>query len=113
MIFNFTNNYQCATRLYLNEKQLKRVKETKLLGCIISEDLTWHSNTAMTIKKGYNRMLILHNLFKFNIPISELINIYMMYIRSVLEQSCVIWHSSITSGERYDLERVQKVALTS
>ena len=34
-----------------------------------------------------------------------------LYIRSVAEQSCVVWSSSITVGEEYDLERIQKVAL--
>ena len=27
------------------------------------------------------------------------------------EQSAVVWHSAITKGEQYELERVQKVAL--
>ena len=34
-----------------------------------------------------------------------------MYIKSVAEQSSVVWSSSITSGEEYDLDRIQKVAL--
>ena len=56
-------------------------------------------------------MIILKNLFQFNVPISDLILIYTLYIRSVLEQSAVVWHSSITKGEELDIERVQKVAL--
>ena len=40
-----------------------------------------------------------------------MINIYCLYIRSVAEQSSVVWSSSITSGESNDLERIQKVAL--
>ena len=35
----------------------------------------------------------------------------MIYIRSILEQSVVVWHSSLTSKNRRDLERVQKVAV--
>ena len=56
-------------------------------------------------------MSILTNLFKFSIPREELIDIYILYIRSVVEQSSTVWHSSLTKGEKYDLERVQKVAL--
>ena len=56
-------------------------------------------------------MIIIKNLFKFNVPISDLVLIYTLYIRSVLEQSAVVWHSSITKGEELDIERVQKVAL--
>ena len=56
-------------------------------------------------------MIILRNLHNFDLPQEELINIYILYIRSVVEQSAVIWNSSITKGEKKDLERVQKVAL--
>ena len=28
-----------------------------------------------------------------------------------MEQCAIVWHSSITAGEKYDLERTQKVAL--
>ena len=40
-------------------------------------------------------------------------NIYVLYIRSVLEQSAVVWSSSISKGEQLDkdIERVQKCAL--
>ena len=38
-------------------------------------------------------------------------NIYVLYIRSILEQSCVVWHSSLTQDNENDLERVQKAAV--
>ena len=50
-------------------------------------------------------------MYSFNVPTAELVNIYCLYIRSLVEQSCVVWGSAITKGEEYDLERVQKVAL--
>jgi hypothetical protein len=34
-----------------------------------------------------------------------------VYIRSILEQSCVVWNSSITKRNKRELERVQKVAV--
>ena len=37
--------------------------------------------------------------------------IYIAYIRSVLEQSCVVWHSSLTEENSNDLERIQKCAV--
>ena len=111
MTFNFCNSLQFDTRLYLSENLLDRVKETKLLGVIISEDLTWHSNTRFIMKKAHQRMNILQSLFQFNVPIKELVTIYILYIRSILEQSCVVWGSAITKDEETDLERVQKCAL--
>ena len=37
-------------------------------------------------------------------------SIYLTYIRSIIEQSSVVWHSSLTKRNRNDLERVQKAA---
>ena len=108
-IFNFTD-LKFATRLYIGNTKLETVTQTKLLGTVIRSDLKWKSNTEMITKKGYMRMMILHKLFEFNVPITDIDNIYNLYIRSVLEQSCVVWHHSITEDESNDLERVQKVA---
>ena len=110
MLFNFCNDYQFATRLHIGDALLETVKETKLLGTIIQSDLKWQSNTDMIIKKGYQRMIILNKLYEFDVPISDIVNIYILYLRSVLEQSCVVWNSSITENEKNDIERVQKVA---
>ena len=56
-------------------------------------------------------MTILHKLYEFSVPISELVEIYILYIRSVVESSAVVWHSSLTKGQEMEIERVQKVAL--
>ena len=56
-------------------------------------------------------MIILHRLFEFQLPTEEMVDIYKLYIRSILESSAVVWHSSITQEESLDIERVQKVAL--
>ena len=34
-----------------------------------------------------------------------------VYIKSILEQSCVVWHSSLTQEDTESIERVQKNAL--
>ena len=56
-------------------------------------------------------MLILHRLFEFHLPVDEMVNIYILFIRSLLEYCCVVWHSSITEEDIASLERVQKTAL--
>ena len=65
----------------------------------------------MLTKRAYTRLIIIKKLIQFDVPLSELIEIYILYIRSVVEQSAVVWHSSITKGEKNNLERTQKVAL--
>ena len=55
-------------------------------------------------------MQILRNIKDFNPKLEDLITIYIQYIRSILEQSCQVWHSSLTIENESDLERVQKAA---
>ena len=69
------------------------------------------SNTNHIEKQAHKRMIILQNLYKFSVPLEDLIDIYKLYIRSVLENSAVVWHSSLTQGQSLEIERVQKVAL--
>ena len=45
MIFTFTEKYDFTTRLVLNNENLEVVKQAKLLGVIISDDLKWDQNT--------------------------------------------------------------------
>ena len=111
IVFNFTVDSQFATRLFLENTLLETITQTKLLGTIIQSDLKWSENTDMIAKKGYQRMIILRKLYAFNISDSDLVNnIYNLYIRSILEQNCQVWHYDITQEEKSDLERVQKVA---
>ena len=111
MIFNFTNSYQFNTRLSLENNLLEQVSEESLLGLVINDTLTWDSNTDFIVKKAYKRMSILHNLFKFGLPEDELIQIYILYIRSLVENSAVVWHSSLKISDIKAIERIQKVAL--
>ena len=111
MIFNFSKKFHFNTRLSLEETNLEQVQETRLLGLVLRDDLSWVSNTQSITKRAYARMSILRNLYSFDVPLADLVQLYIFYLRSLVEQSAVVWHSSITKGEQKDLERVQKVAL--
>ena len=41
----------------------------------------------------------------------DLINIYVLYIRSALEYCSVLWHSTLTVEQAQSIERVQKTCL--
>ena len=56
-------------------------------------------------------MGILHNMLDFGIPMSEMVNISILYLRSILETSSEVWQSSITQAETSEIEKVQKVSL--
>ena len=56
-------------------------------------------------------MIILHNLTNFSLPLHEILQIYVLYVRSILENCAVVWHSSLSRGEELEIERVQRCAL--
>ena len=110
MLFNFTNNHQFTTRLSLNGEIVENVSEIKLLGTVIQSDLSWNSNTSRLVKRANARMVLLRKLCEFGAPIHDLKTIYVTYIRSILEQSAVVWHSGLSEENKQDLSRVQKSA---
>ena len=66
MIFNFTRNHQFTTHMKLLDNHIEVVKETKLLGTIITSDLKWNKNTEALIKKANQRMQIIHRIAQYN-----------------------------------------------
>ena len=111
MIFNFTRNYQFTTRLAVEDQNVEVIQETKLLGTIINSTLTWDSNTNYLVKKAFSRMRLLHKMQEYNASVEDMKVIYFLFIRSVIEQSCVVWHSSLTQENSESIEHVQKCAV--
>ena len=111
MIFNFTKNYQFSTRLSMEGEIVETVQDTRLLGTIVSNDLTWSKNTHNIVKMANGRMELLRKISPFGASWDEMKNIYILYIRSLLEQSSTVWNSGLTKENIQDLERVQKSAL--
>ena len=56
-------------------------------------------------------MVLLRKIFEFDYKIEDMKTIYIAYIRSISEQSCQVWHHSLSEENSSDLERTQKDAL--
>ena len=108
MVFNFTDNYQFSTRLKLNDKNIDIVDKMKILGTIVNNKLTWDDNCAELIKKVNKRMALIRSMKAFGATTEELVHMWVLMCRSVLEQSCILWHTSLTLENIEDLERTQK-----
>ena len=101
MIINFSRNYQFMTRLILNNTNIEVVDKIKILGTIITDKLDWDENCNSIIQKVNKRML-------FGATNEEMVHLWIIYCRSLLEQSAVVWASSLTQENINDLERTQK-----
>ena len=93
------------------DEHVEVINSTKMLGTIISDDLKWDLNTQNLVKKANARMALLRKVASFGAPLEDLKTIYVLFIRSILEQSATVWHSSLSEENIKDLERVQKSAI--
>ena len=105
MIFNFSDNYQFSTRLSIDGKPIEVINSTKLLGTIITSDLRWDENTNYIVKKANARMELIRKVANFGPSREDLKNLYVLFVRSQLEQLAVVWHSSLTEENVNSLER--------
>ena len=111
MVFNFTKNYQFTPRLYVQGDPIEVIEKTRLLGTIITSDLSWEQNTNHIVIKANSRMELIRTASSFGASIEDLKTIYKLFVRSQLEQSAVVWSSSLTDQNKADLERVQRSAV--
>ena len=92
----------------MQDQKLEIINETKLPGLIVTSDLRWDKNVDYLVKDANKRMLMLHAASKFTNDKHVLKQIYFPRIRCKLDQSAVVWNSSLTQKNVNDLERVQK-----
>ena len=108
MIINFSTKKQFTTRLQLHDKNVEIVDHMKILGTIITDKLKWDKNCAQILTKVNQRMLLLKNIHRFGATQEEMVHLWIVYCRSILEQSAVVWAGSLTQENKDDLERTQK-----
>ena len=100
-----------TTRLSINDVNLERQREVKILGLYISENLSWTRNCREICKSAYSRLSMITKLRYVGVEIEDLIDIYKLFIRSVTEYCSVVFHSSLTTEQSNKIERIQKTCL--
>ena len=83
----------------MNE-DIEMVQETKLLGTVITDQITWDRNTEELTKKDFKRMQLLNAAAAFTSNRKDLKDIYLTFIRSIVEQSAVVWHSGLSKRNK-------------
>ena len=110
MIFN-TAMADFNTRLTINNTNLDQVSEARVLGVILTDDMKFEKNTADICKRAFARLSMITKLKYVGVKPEDLIQIFTLYIRSLLEYCCVSWHSSLTQELTDDIERVPRPAM--
>ena len=110
MVFSRSKE-QFATRLNIDNTILERKNASKILGVWISDDLSWSRNCQEICIKAYSRISMITKLKYVGVQLEDLIDIYVLYIRSVTEYCSVAFHSSLTGEQTNKIERIQKTCL--
>ena len=110
MIFSRSSE-KFSTRLTINQDKIDRVSESKILGVWISDNLSWDKNCQQICVKAYSRLQMLTKLKYVGVQTEDLLDIYVLYIRSIAEYCSVAFHSSLTIEQSEKLERIQKTCL--
>ena len=110
MIFTRTKE-DFSTRLTINNINLERKSVHKILGVWISEDMSWDRNCREICVKAYSRLSMITKLKYVGVSREDLLDIYILFIRSVTEYCAVSFHSSLTGQQSDKLEKIQKTCL--
>ena len=110
MVFSRSEE-QFATRLSVNNAKLDRVSECKILGLYISDNLSWSRNCREICMKAYSRLQMITKLKYVGVNTEDLLDIYILYIRSIAEYCSTVFHSSLTVEQSEKIERIQKTCL--
>ena len=100
-----------TTRFMVNGIKLDLVKEQKVCGLWITDDIKWEKNTRELTKGAFARISMLTKLKYVGVALDELVDVYKLFVRSLLEYCSVVWHSSLTVENILRIERVQKASL--
>ena len=108
ILFNPSKKIDFMPKFPFNEENIEVVEKTKLLGLVISNDLSWASNTENMVTRCNKKLWMLRRLKRLGASMEDLLDVYRKQILSILEYAVPVWHSSLTGHQRLELERVQK-----
>ena len=110
MIFSRSDT-QFSTRIRINYIKMEQTSVANILGVWISEDLSWSRHCKQVCISAYSRLSMITKLKYVGVNIDDLLDIYKLFIRSVVEYCSVAFHSSLTTEQRSKLEQIQKTCL--
>ena len=112
MPFNFFKNLDFLPQLYFpGSEPLEVIYETRLLGVIISSDLTWSAHVNYITSSATKKLWTLVRFKSLGATQPQLVAVYQTRVRSILEFAVPVFHSSLTAEQSRKIEMVQKKAL--
>ena len=90
--------------------RLDLVEQYKLLGVIVTSNLSWSANTDYIVERCHKKMWVIRRLKKLGADHSDLLDVYFKLVRSIVEYAVPVWNSGLTGEDICKIERIQKIA---
>ena len=112
MIFNFSKKFDFLPQLsFPGSDPLEVIYETKLLGVVLTSNLSWTQHVNEISRQATKKLWILIRFKSLGGTTSQLVTVYQCRIRSTLEFCAPVFHSGLTKEQSRQLELVQKKAM--
>ena len=92
---SFSKDPVVLDQVILNGKEVEIVESAKLLGVIISNNLTWHAHIKEVVKKASKRLYYLVQLKRARLPVKDLVLFYTSCVRSVMDYAVPAFYHSL------------------
>ena len=111
MLFNPCRTKDFMPEMEINNTRIELVEQARLLGVILTSNLSWSANTESIVERCNKKMCMLRRLKKLGASTDDLLDVFMKQIRSVAEFAAPVWNSALTGQDISSLERIKKIAL--
>ena len=107
--FNVSKKYNFLPQLFFpGSEPLEVIYETKLLGVILSSDLSWTPHVNDVTRRATAKLWILVRFKHLGGSQEQLLKVYQTRIRSTLEFAAPVFWSGLTRQQSDQMEMVQK-----
>ena len=96
MLFNPCRKKDFMPEFRIEETRIDLIEQTKLLGIVLSSDLSWTANTEYIVTRCQSKTWMLRRLKKLGANQEDLLEVYKKQIRSLAEFGVPVWNSALT-----------------
>ena len=105
------NHVASIPRIVLDDNDIERVTQAKVIGVTLSSDLSWNAYVDTIVPKARKRVFTIYQLKRAGIRQCYLHRVYVILIRPVLEYACPKWQTSLPMYISDHIETIQKRCL--
>ena len=111
MLFNPCRSKDFMPEIAIDKTRLDLVEQTKLLGVVLTSNLSWEENTQYISERCNGKIWMIKRLKNLGANQDDLLDVFFKQIRSVAEFAAPVWNSSLTGDQVASIERIQKTVL--